>query len=234
MLNPADPDQAITRAAWDAVVRHLIDGPPGWFPYGVPVVGRWQIPQIPAPTFAALPGLATAFDKRGQSTDPPGTLLHGYVEDRKLRSQLTNPGPFVARFAGFWGVVPPDFSIRAQDPPDLRVLAVRMSRAVGAFYQAHGLRVVPNVRWGDRLDYDYCFEGIQNGSAVSVSNHGCWRDGQLRHGFLMGLNEMIERLAPTVVFVHGTIDHVVIRRLSSKTDIVHLLPDRTRARTEAA
>lgn len=234
MLDPDHPGSAHTTAVWDAAVRHVIDGPPDWFPYGVPVVGRWHIPKIAAPTYAALPSNSTAHDKRGQATDPPGTVLHGYVQDRKLRSQMVNPRPFPDRFAGFWGVIPPDFSVRAQDPPDLRVLAIRMGRAVGAYYQTRGLRVIPNIRWCDQRDFDYCFDGIDIGSAVSVSNHGCWRDRQLRQGFLLGLHEMVERLAPTVLFVHGTVDHDLIRHLASRTDIVHLLPDRTRAKKNAA
>jgi hypothetical protein len=215
-------------------VRHIISGVPDWFPYGVPVSDPWQIPRIAPPVFTTPPTAATAFDKRGQVDDPANTLLHCYVKDDKLRSQLTDPRQFPARFAGYWGIVPPDFSIRAQDPPDLRILAVRMSRAVGAFYQAHGLRVVPNIRWGDPRDYGHAFEGVETGSAVSVSNHGCWRDRRLRQGFLLGFHEMIDRLAPSTVFLHGTADPLILRQLRANTSLIHFPPDRTRARTQAA
>lgn len=219
---------------WEAAARHLVHGVPGWYPYGVETVGRWQIPVLDPPHIDSLPALATAFDKRGKVADRTNTLLHCYVKDDRLAPQLRDPRPFVARFAGFWGVVPPDFSIRASDPLDLRVLAVRMSRAVGAPYQSRGLRVIPNLRWGDSRDFDFCFDGIRPGAAVCVSNHGCWRPARLRQGFLIGLEEMVGRLSPSIVFVHGTMDHPLFRDLGQSTRFVRLLPDRTRVRMAAA
>lgn len=229
-------DRAATDPAplWDAAVNQLISGPPGWFPYGVKVVSQWQIPCLKAPQIDTVPTRAMAFDKRSQAADIRQTLLHAYVADEKLRSQLVRPQVWVNRFSGFWGVVAPDFSIRADAPPDQRVFAVRMSRSVGAFYQSHGLRVIPNVRWGDHRDFDYCFLGVEPGSAVAVSNHGCWRSTSLRQGFLAGLHEMVERLAPSLVFLHGTMNHPAFRRLSWRTEFIHLKSDRTLAGTEAA
>lgn len=216
-----------------AEVAHLISGPPDWFPYGMPTVGHWQIPLIPAPDLAVLPRAATAYDKRGPHPDAR-LLLHGYVEDRKLHTQLTDPARWVHRFTGFGAVIAPDFSIRQGDPRDRRVFAVRMSRAVGAYYASRGLKVIPNVRWGDSRDFDYCFDGIERGSIVAVSNHGCWRDGRLRQGFLAGLPVLVERLQPAAVYVHGTTNHVLFAQLASRTEFVHLPADRTRARQKAA
>jgi hypothetical protein len=234
MLVPDCPAAAPTSSIWDEAVTQLIEGAPPWFPYGVPIVSTWQIPLIKSPLLDEIPEIATAYDKRGQTAEPASTILHGYVQDGKLRTQLTRPQEWVARFDGYWGVIAPDFSIRAEDPPDRRVFSVRMSRAVGAFYQSRGLRVVPNVRWCDSRDFDYCFLGVEKGSAIAISNHGCWRTGQLRQGFLTGLSVMIERLQPSAVFVHGTIDHIRFRQLKAKTEFVHLQSDRTRARERAA
>lgn len=44
--------------------------------------------------------------------------------------------------------------------------------------------------------------------------------------------EMIERVAPSTVFLHGTVDHSLIRQLAGKTNLIHFPPDRTRARTD--
>jgi len=194
-------------------------------------MGDWQIPLIPAPRFDALPRYARAYDKRGRIADR-ALLLHGYVQDRKLRTQLTNPGAWLTRFAGFGGVIAPDFSIRTDDPPDRKIFAIRMSRAVGAYYASHGLNVVPTIRWGDSRDFGYCFDGIAAVSVVSISNHGCWRAGELCQGFLAGLPAMIERLSPAAVYVHGNMNHVQFRQLSSKTEFIHLLADRTQASQE--
>ncbi len=90
-------------------------------------------------------------------------------------------------------------------PLDLRVLAVRVNRMLGAFYQSRGCNVVPTARWCTSRDWPFCFLGIEQRSAVSVSNHGLWRDRDLRQGFVSGLHEMIERIDPPVIFLHGTV-----------------------------
>lgn len=222
-----EPDSPL----WEAALAHVTGSAPEWFPHGVPVVGEWQIPAIAAPKFDSLPRSARAYDKRGRVADG-ALLLHGYVQDHKLRTQLTNPAAWLARFRGFGGVIAPDFSIRADDPPDRKVFAVRMSRAVGAYYASRGLKVVPTIRWGDSRDFGYCFDGVSSGSVVAISNHGCWRTGVLRQGFLAGLPVLVERLKPAAVYVHGTVDHVLFRQLASKTEFIHLEADRTRVSRE--
>ncbi len=211
-------------------IDHLINGMPEWYPAGHPTHGDWQIPVIPAPTITELPVTSRAYDKRQHATSPAETLLHGHLADKKLRTHLRDPGPWVTRFDPFWGIVAPDFSIWLDAPPDRKVFAVRMSRAVGVFHALRGIRVIPSLRWGDRRDYEFCFLGVDPGSAVAISNHGLWRDPVLRQAFIGGLPELTERLDPKAVFLHGTTDHPAIRDLGKKTNLVHVVPDRTRLR----
>lgn len=211
----------------------LTDTRQSWFPYGVPTFGEWQIPLIRAPKFDDLPTSSTAFDKRGNATDLSTTLLHFYVADRKLRTQIMRPQRFVTDFQGAWGLTSPDFSIGAGMPLQDRVQAVWANRAIGAYYQSRGLRVVPHLRWCNARDLDYCFLGVERGSAVAVSNHGCWRSADLRQGFLQGLPLLIERIQPSVMFVHGTINHSMFRDLQAETTLVHLPSDRTSAHGKA-
>ncbi len=211
-------------------IDHLVDGIPHWYPAGHPTHGHWQIPILPAPTIDSLPTSSRAYDKRQRSSAE--TILHGYLADRKLRTHARNPGRWVTRFQPYWGVISPDFSIWLDQPPDRKLFAVRMSRAVGVFYALRGIRVIPTLRWGDRRDYDFVFLGVESHSAVAISNYGLWLDPGLRQNFVNGLPEMVERIAPDIVFLHGTTDHPAIRDLARKTEVVPLIPDRTRIRME--
>lgn len=215
-------------------ISHLINGTPSWYPHGCATHGEWQIPVVQAPVFDAPAVTSIAYDKRGQSDRPGETVLHGYVADRKLRPHVAHPGPWVARFSPFWGIIAPDFSVRLGDPPDRRVFAVRMSRAIAAFYASRGLRVIPSIRWGDHRDYEYCFLGVEPGSAVAVSNHGLWKDQTLRQMFVGGIQVLREVVNPRLIFVHGTIDHPVLRNLCKTTEVIHLEADRTRVRKRAS
>ena len=118
-------------------------------------------------------------------------------------------------------------------PLDLRVLAVRVNRMLGAFYQSRGCNVVPTARWCTSRDWPFCFLGIEQRSAVSVSNHGLWRDRDLRQGFVSGLHEMIERIDPPVIFLHGIVSDRGIAAAGRKTHIVHFVDDRSRVRQAA-
>ena len=212
-----------------AEISYATSGAPSWFPFHAAMDALLQIPTIPAPVFDHLPQRATAYDKRGKIPDK-SLLLHGYIADRKLSTQLSNPESWIARFSGFAGVISPDFSICYDDPLDRRIFSVRMSRAIGALYALHGITVIPNIRWGDSRDFSFAFEGVEIGSIVAVSNHGLWRTPKLRQGFLAGLPRMIERLHPTAVYVHGTMNHPLVRELALSTCFVHLPSDATLAR----
>ena len=78
-----------------------------------------------------------------------------------------------------------------------------MARGVGAYFQSRGLLIVPNVRWADRLDFDYCFLGLPVNAVVAISAHGCSRTSEDRHHFREGLNALLEVLEPKSVLVHG-------------------------------
>jgi len=47
------------------------------------------------------------------------------------------------------------------------------NRAVGYWLQSEGIKIVPNVRWGDERTYNFAFDGVPCGGTVAVSSHGC-------------------------------------------------------------
>lgn len=234
MLVPDVPDPVPPLPIWDPLVTMATAGIPDWYPFGLPVDPKYQIPILSKPNLDTLPDDATAFDKRGQVASQATTMLHFYVQDRKLAPQAMRPEQFVESFAAAWGVTSPDYSMWDDGPEHLRIVAVHLNRMVGAHFQSRGIRVIPSLRWIDSGDYDYAFVGVEVGSAVSVSTHGLWRAGKLRQGFLNGFHEAVERLAPPVIFVHGTVSHVVFRDIARKTELVHFADDRTRAQRRAA
>ena len=78
-----------------------------------------------------------------------------------------------------------------------------MNRAVGFYFQKHGIPVIPNVRWGDESTYDFCFLGIPKKMPVCISTHGCLEDRGLRTFFKAGIRPMLDILSPSVILVHG-------------------------------
>ena len=69
--------------------------------------------------------------------------------------------------------------------------------------QSNGIEIIPNIRFGDERTYSFCFDGIEKNKTVAVSTHGCIRDRLDRAYFKNGLNELITRLSPKNIIVHG-------------------------------
>lgn len=229
--NEADPPESI----WTRLTaKSVVTGTPAWWPTGWPVEPIHQLPILNVPKCEPAPSHATAFNKRGQAPHPDQTLLHFYVPDKALGTQASDPTRWVDHFAPYWGIVAPDFSIRMDDPVDMRMLAVRYSRTAAAYYQHRGLRVIPTVRWSGSQDFDFCFRGLQRGTPVAFSNHGCQRNKILRQGFLTGLPKLLEVVEPALVFLHGSGTDEIANRILRDTPVIAMLPDINRNKRKAA
>lgn len=70
------------------------------------------------------------------------------------------------------------------------------------------MNVIPDVVWGDKESYEYCFLGIPKHSTVAVSTVGVSNDAEWNNKedslFLDGYNEMMNRLEPTTVILYGS------------------------------
>ena len=71
------------------------------------------------------------------------------------------------------------------------------------YLQKNGIPIIPNIRWSDESSFEYCFLGVPKHSIVSVSTHGCITSRAERKMFKIGLNAMLDELAPHTVLVHG-------------------------------
>ena len=89
----------------------------------------------------------------------------------------------------------------------MQILSCYRRQWCGAYWQALGLDVIPDVVWGDKESYEFCFDGIPKGGTVAVSSVGVKNDeewnnkkGQL---FIDGYNEMLKRLKPETILFYG-------------------------------
>ena len=170
-----------------------------------------------------------AFDRLKSAPDRSTTAVHFYVSDRKLDPVARDPTRLVARFQGFAAVIAPDFSVYRSSPRHERILSVRLSRAVGAFFQSRGFRVVPTVRWATREDFDFCFLGLPTEATLAVSPHGCCLDRDDRQHFRDGLVELVRQTRPRRLLVHGPLQESVFHPIMNKVELVHHSSDIERA-----
>ncbi len=129
--------------------------------------------------------------------------VHFYMHDREFSKVLTATDQYLNMLKLYDGVITPDCSLLIGQSPCLQQANTYMNRAVGFYFQKHGIPVIPNIRWSDESSFDYCFLGVPIGSMVSVSTHGCITSREQRKMFKTGISAMLETIHPEVVLVHG-------------------------------
>ena len=139
--------------------------------------------------------------------DPQNYIAHFYYDDFKFIQAWRNPNKYIEKLRKFKAVVSPDFSLYTDFPRALQILSCYRRQWVGAYWQRQGLDVIPDVVWGDKESFNYCFEGIPKNSTVAISTVGVKNDkfwnGEQGEMFRDGYNEMLNRLEPTTILFYG-------------------------------
>jgi hypothetical protein len=89
------------------------------------------------------------------------------------------------------------------------------------YLQKQGIKVIPNVRWGDERSFEFCFDGVPKNNIVSVSTHGCIHSNENKHYFRIGLEAMLKEVRPKIVLVHGEMPEEVFTGLLDSANFVH-------------
>lgn len=139
--------------------------------------------------------------------DPQNYIAHFYYDDYKFISAWREPDKYIDRLSRFKAVVAPDFSLYTDFPIALQILSCYRRQWCGAYWQSLGIDVIPDVVWGTKESFEFCFDGIPKHSTVAVSTVGVKRDKDWNNEtsslFRDGYNEMIKRLEPTAILFYG-------------------------------
>lgn len=204
----------MSRSIIDDGFRHeLVEGALFEGPYDIPVVQ-------PLPDAVPLPASLLPFDKR-RLTDDFHQWVHCYLFDTRFRQLITGTEKYVGEIARFDGAISPDPSLYRDMPIATQIANTYLNRAVGHYLQRRGVPVICNVRWSDERSFPFAFDGAPRRSTVAVSNHGCMRSREDRYWFERGFDEMLMRLEPKRVVLHGTMPQEVFGRYGSLVEISH-------------
>lgn len=143
-----------------------------------------------------------------QITDHENFIAHFYYDDFKFINAWREPDKYIEKLKKFKAVIAPDFSLYTDFPRALQILSCYRRQWCGKYWQENGLDVIPDVVWGDKESFDFCFLGIPKKSTVAVSTVGVKRDAEWNNTdgslFLDGYNEMLNRLDPTTIILYGS------------------------------
>lgn len=170
-----------------------------------PCVGFYGIPEM-GPSQTAGEKFLRFMDWQ-EVDDPENYIAHFYYDDYKFISAWREPDKYIDRLRRFKAVVAPDFSLYTDFPRALQILSCYRRQWCAAYWQHKGIDVIPDVVWGDKESFAYCFDGIPKHSVVAVSSVGVKRDSEWNNKagdmFKAGFDEMMKRLQPTAVLFYG-------------------------------
>ncbi len=143
-----------------------------------------------------------------QVEDHENYIAHFFYDDFKFISAWREPDKYLDKLRRFKAVISPDFSLYTDFPRALQILSCYRRQWCGAYWQEKGLTVIPDVVWGDKESYEFCFLGIPKHSTVAVSTVGVTLDKNWNDKgdslFRDGYNEMLNRLEPTTIILYGS------------------------------
>lgn len=125
--------------------------------------------------------------------------IHFFTYDWKFEKVYEKPEEELEKLKQYYALLSPDFSIFTNMPLALQIESVFKNRWCGAYWQSKGLKVIPTVSWGDERSFDFCFDGIEEGSIVAVCTY--YREN-CEEEFMLGYNEMLKRIKPSVVLCY--------------------------------
>lgn len=77
------------------------------------------------------------------------------------------------------------------------------SRAIGTWLQFNGVKVIPNLRYGDWRTFKVCTDGLPQHSVIAIGTHGTLKGLEDRDIFVKGLDVVIRRIMPVAIIVYG-------------------------------
>ena len=166
------------------------------------------------PTYR-IPDKLIAFSKAIPCTDY-SQWIHFYEDDYKFERIWRNPRRYLKILKRFNGVILPDFSLYRDMPYVMQLWNIYRSRAIGAWLQANGVRIVPNIRYADRRTYKYCCDGISKHSVIAIGTHGTLKNSDDRIFFCEGLEVVVKTLQPSAIVIYGAAPEEIFGKYRAK------------------
>ena len=138
--------------------------------------------------------------------------IHFYEDDYLFERLWRNPKKYLPILQRYNGVILPDWSLYRDMPLVMQLWNIYRSRAIGTWLQANGVKVIPNVRYGDWRTYKVCTEGLPKHSVIAIGTHGTLKNKADRDILIKGLEVVVSRLIPAAIVVYGSCPDSVFQK----------------------
>ena len=166
-------------------------------------IGQYEIPEIEPTQFENAEFIGFNYAKSAKN--PESKAVHFFLDDYQFTRVWTAPDRYADMLQRFKYVLTPDFSLYTDFPKALQIYNHYRKHWLGAYWQMHGINVIPTIGWSDKESFNWCFDGEPVHGVVAVSSVGTQNSKEKREKFLEGYLEMMKRLRPTQIIFYGNV-----------------------------
>lgn len=165
--------------------------------------GEYNIPVI-EPTNAVYTDFI-GFNYAKTEKNKGDKAVHFFLDDYQFSRVWTYPDTYIQMLKQFSCVLSPDFSLYTDFPVAMQIYNHYRKHWLAAYWQHHGITVIPTICWSDERSFNWCFDGEPVGGTVAVSSVGTQNDKQVKEAFMLGYNAMLDRLRPETIIFYGNV-----------------------------
>ncbi len=165
--------------------------------------GKWEIPLVKKQKLDMndIRLIACSDTKANDNESNKKNGVHFFVDDYRFNGIYDNPKRSLNRYSQYKFLLTPDFSTYTDMNLWRQLESIAKNRWVGAYWQNEGLNVIPTISWGLSQSYEFCFDGVEEGSIVAIGMIGC---KQTKIQFMRGYNAMLEKIQPSKIICFGS------------------------------
>lgn len=165
--------------------------------------GRWNIPLVrkQAIDIEQISLIAYSDTRKNDDDKNRKSGVHFFVDDYRFEGIYFHPKNSLSKLSQYAFLLTPDFSLYSDMATWRQVENVAKNRWVGAYWQEHGLLVIPTISWSTPSSFGFCFDGVEKNSIVAVGMIGCRHE---KLAFMRGYNAMLEHIQPEAIVCFGS------------------------------
>lgn len=166
-------------------------------------IGQYQIPEIMSVEYDGCDWIGFNYANGVKDREKKG--VHFFLDDYQFIRLWTDPDRYIGMLQQYAYVMSPDFSMYTDFPKALQIYNHYRKHWLAAYWQEHGIRVIPTICWSDKDSFEWCFDGEPIHGVVAISSVGTQNSKERKQRFLDGYMEMVDRLQPTQIIFYGKV-----------------------------
>lgn len=167
--------------------------------------GKYDVPIISPEQFQSTKIDFIPFNFARTEKLPDTKGIHFFIDDYQFARLWNWPNDYILLLQKFCCVCAPDFSTYTDMPMAMQIYNHYRKHWLAAYWQAHGIKVIPTISWSTPESFEWCFDGEPTHSIVAISSVGTQNSNESKQAFLIGFHEMVRRLQPAEIIFYGPV-----------------------------